>query len=41
MTFAACKVLICLYFMLSVSKNWKVMGYIASGLAILSLVLTF
>mmetsp|Transcript_14781 Transcript_14781/g.25151 ORF Transcript_14781/g.25151 Transcript_14781/m.25151 type:complete len:441 (-) Transcript_14781:54-1376(-) len=38
--FDLCKVLICLYFMLSTQKNWKVMAYISLTLAILSLLLT-
>ena len=38
--FSIAKVLICLYFMLSVSKNWKVMGVIATILSIGSFVVT-
>jgi hypothetical protein len=41
MSFATCKVIICLYFWLSTSKDWVRMGYISIILAILSFILTF
>ena len=40
MTFAACKVIICLYFMLSESKNWEYLAYTALTFAAFSLVMT-
>jgi drug/metabolite transporter (DMT)-like permease len=41
MSFATCKVIICLYFWLSSSKDWKYMAYVAIILAIISFILTY
>lgn len=40
-SFGIAKVLICLYFMMSVSKNWKVMGVIATILSVGSYIVTY
>jgi hypothetical protein len=41
MSFAACKVLICLYFLHSKAKDWRVMAYLAILLATGSLIVTY
>ena len=39
-SFSTTKVLICLYFMFSAERTWKVLGYIAIGFAVISFLLT-
>ena len=41
MSFATCKVFICLYFWLSTSKDWNRMAFVAITFAIISFILTF
>ena len=41
MSFATCKVIICLYFWVSTSKDWGHMAYAAMVLAIFSFIITF
>lgn len=41
MSFATCKVFICLYFWISASKDWGHMAYAAIVLAIFSFIITF
>ena len=41
MSFATCKVIICLYFWFSTSKDWQHMAYVAIVLAIFSFVVTY
>ena len=41
MSFATCKVIICLYFWVSASKNWANMAYTAIVLAIFNFILSF
>ena len=40
LVFGCCKVMICLYFMLSSSKEWKVLAYTGISFAVLSLLIT-